>query len=336
VRIAANYLSPSARAEIIKLLKVDAGNNNAYYSQTCPKILALAKKSALTGAEANTFLSDGLACIASWADPPVKSQRKYTSNWHFVDVPVVRATSSNPTLTMFDETRDCKMDWESGDCAFLAVLRFEPIIGNYKNPLKKGHEWGEELTVRAEALKFYVHIIGDMHQPLHCATDKKDKDALDDPTDKGDMGGNGKNVSWFGDTDTFYGFMNLHSVWDGGIIEHTMQTSNWTESRYAQELFKAIPKDENNNLMGMRLGGYGAWITDSYKLAVSNAYGKLPKYDASCKMTFTDSKTKKVKTETGCYPLGADYYNINKPVVEEQLKLGGVHLAKQLNDIFKS
>lgn len=49
------------------------------------------------------------------------------------------------------------------------------------------------------ALKFLVHFIGDLHQPLHTGYDK-------------DRGGNTVHFQWFG-KDT-----NLHSVWDSEII----------------------------------------------------------------------------------------------------------------------
>lgn len=335
VRIAANYLTPAVRAEVIRLLKTDIGNNTAYYQKTCANILDLSKKSKLSSADEITFAGEGLPCIASWADPPVKRQRNYTSNWHFVDIPVVSATSATPTLFTYDAARDCAMDARSGDCAIQALQRLAPVLADYKDAAATdGHEYGEELTSRAEALKFFVHIVGDIHQPLHCATDKKDAAAVNNPKDIGDMGGNSKNASWFGDVDTPYGFMNLHSIWDGGFIGQTMQTKNWTESRYAQELIKTIPK-ESSKLAAMQKGDYTTWAAESYNLAVASGYGKLPKYDAACKMTFTDAETKKVKTASGCYQLGKDYYDLNNAVVETQLKSGGVRLAGLLNSLLK-
>ena len=206
VRIAAGYLTPAVREEAIRLLKTDIGNNNAYYRQTCPDILVLSKKKSLTGSDKITFVSGGLACIAAWADPPVKRQRGYTSNWHFVDVPVIRPNSSKLTLFKYDAARDCRMDTRSGDCAIQALERLQPVLADYKDSAATdGHQYGEELTTRAEALKFFVHIVGDIHQPLHCVTDKKDATSVNDPKDVGDMGGNLKYATWFGETNTPYG-----------------------------------------------------------------------------------------------------------------------------------
>ena len=50
------------------------------------------------------------------------------------------------------------------------------------------------------ALRFTIHIIGDLHQPLHAGR-------------PGDRGGNNVKVTWFGEQ------TNLHSVWDSGMID---------------------------------------------------------------------------------------------------------------------
>jgi hypothetical protein len=326
VRIAANFLTPAARAGVIELLKVDAANNAEYYREKCSNVFALTKKNALTNAEENTLLSDGLACIASWADPPVKDQRNYTSNWHFVDIPVAFATSANPARFTYDPARDCITDPARGDCAVQALFRLQPVLGNPKIPGQEKHKFGEEPTSRADALKFFVHIVGDIHQPLHCVTDKPSKAAVGNPKDLGDLGGNTKLATWFGNATTPYGPMNLHSVWDTGFIGHTMQTRNLTEMQYTQKLIDGIDKTK---LAQMQSGDYLAWIAESYNFAVNNAYGKLPKLDPACEMTV---KGKKVM---GCFRLSDDYYNANNSIVEQQLRSGGVRLAGLLNSILK-
>ena len=291
VRIAANYLDPLARIEVIKLLREDAKNNEPYYRQNCPKVFALTERKMLSASEADALLSDGLACVASWADPPVKRQRNYTSNWHFVDIPVIFAASP-PTRFTYDAARDCRTDARSGDCAIQALERFQPVLANYKNSAVEDHEFGEELTVRAEAMKFFVHIIGDIHQPLHCVTDKKDKAAVSNPKDVGDMGGNLKYATWFGEANTPYGAMNLHSIWDGGFIERTMQNNNWTEIQYAQKLIDGIDA-EKSKMAAMQKGDYLSWTAESYDLAIESGYGKLPKIDPACRINYKDFQRKR-------------------------------------------
>ncbi|MGC2236929.1 MAG: S1/P1 nuclease [Pyrinomonadaceae bacterium] len=338
VRIAASFLTPAARIEVIKLLKVDAGNNESYYKTHCPNVLALLKRSAfLTIPEGNTLLSDGLACVASWADPPLKRERPYTSNWHFVDIPVVMATSANPTLFTYDAARDCRTDSERGDCAIQALERFQPVLANFKNPAVKGHEFGEELTSRAEALKYFIHIIGDIHQPMHCATDKKSKASVNDPKDVGDMGGNLVFVTWFGVATTPFGANELHAVWDEGFIGRTMDNKKFTEAQYAQFLVKNISPD-NLKTLQTQPANFRSWAGESYNLSVTNAYGKLPKIDAACKVMKKDNvpqTDRNGKPVMGCYRLSDDYFNANNPIVEQQLQTGGARLAGLLNTMFK-
>ena len=67
------------------------------------------------------------------------------------------------------------------------------------------------------ALHFIVHIVGDLHQPLHAGNST-------------DRGGNDVRVSWFGDS------TNLHSVWDSRLIDS--RSLNYTE--YARRLGRNI------------------------------------------------------------------------------------------------
>src|SRR4030088_2497201 len=87
-----------------------------------------------------------LASIASWADD-MRDERPETANWHFVDIPInVRA---------YDPGRDCVASKKSGDCIILELGRGKTDL-NCASGDKK-----------IEALKFAVHFLGDLHQPLH-------------------------------------------------------------------------------------------------------------------------------------------------------------------------
>jgi len=68
------------------------------------------------------------------------------------------------------------------------------------------------LSERSEALRFLIHFVGDIHQPLHDET-RYGADGKDD------RGGNDVSVTFFGQKN------NLHAVWDTGIIMHTVY--NW-------------------------------------------------------------------------------------------------------------
>jgi len=70
-----------------------------------------------------------------------------------------------------------------------------------------------------EALKFLVHFVGDLHQPMHMGR-------------KDDKGGNKVDFNWFGRK------TNLHSVWDGALIEN--EKMSFSEfSQYLQDKFES-------------------------------------------------------------------------------------------------
>jgi hypothetical protein len=91
-----------------------------------------------------------LASVASWADD-VRPERPETYNWHFADIPL--------QSEKYSEARDCKPNAQKGDCIVKELVRL-------KNDLRC--TTGD---AQAEALKFAVHFLGDIHQPLHTVDD---------------------------------------------------------------------------------------------------------------------------------------------------------------------
>ncbi|HWW76745.1 MAG TPA: S1/P1 nuclease [Pyrinomonadaceae bacterium] len=240
-------------------------------------------------------LADQLACVATWADPPVKDERPYTANWHFVDIPI--NPNNLPQHVAYDAARDCREDPERGDCLILAADRMEHVLGNEN----------EQACARAEALKFIVHLIGDLHQPLHGAERNKDR------------GGNDVRV-WWNDSPT-----NLHSLWDTGLILRIYKDDFGTQGddrRFADALsakLDALPQADMNKLTQ---GTIIQWAEASHDLAGQFAYGLLPK-TAAC------------GPQPKRFCIDETYYQKSRPVVEDQLKRGGVRLAKILAFILK-
>lgn len=109
------------------------------------------------------------------ADPASYWQRQSTP-WHYVTVLKGKGYA--------DVTPPPEGD------AVTALRRFSAIVRDTSAPLAE----------RQAALRFVIHIIGDLHQPLHAGNG----------TDKG---GNEVPVTFFGRP------TNLHSVWDSGLID---------------------------------------------------------------------------------------------------------------------
>ena len=104
---------------------------------------------------------------------------------------------------------------------------------------------------KVEALKFLVHFVGDIHQPLHVSHAK-------------DKGGNDIKVEFFHDR------TNLHRLWDSGLIRRTKKP--WTD--YASELRQGITPEQLADWR--KVTDPSDWATESYELALSHAY-EIPK-----------------------------------------------------------
>jgi hypothetical protein len=123
---------------------------------------------------------ESLADASTWADEHRREMPK-TAPWHYVDVPL-------------DEPRyDDRFAGDDPAKGFIV-----PKIRELRAVLKDRSRPVEE---RRQALRFLVHLVEDLHMPLHVGENH-------------DKGGNRLQVRWF-DRGS-----NLHSVWDSGLIDH--------------------------------------------------------------------------------------------------------------------
>jgi hypothetical protein len=125
--------------------------------------------------------TEDLARAATWADEmrsaPGEFWQRTANPWHYVTVPPGR-------------TYEAVGAPEAGD-AFTALERFAATLRDPDAPAAE----------RRLALRFAVHLVGDLHQPLHVGNGR-------------DRGGNDVRVRWFGEP------TNLHRLWDSQLIEH--------------------------------------------------------------------------------------------------------------------
>lgn len=182
-----------------------------------------------------------LESVANFADQ-VRSKRPATANWHFVDIP--------KDATDYDANRDCAPT-PKGDCVIAELARAQSDLKNRTLAKPK----------RAEALKFIVHFVGDVHQPLHCS-------------DNSDRGGNDVKVKFLGKPS------NLHRVWDSGIITE----ANLSAADYADELDSWL---ESQDTATIEKGTVTEWALESHQLAKDNAYN-IPA-DGDLDSTYVDA-----------------------------------------------
>jgi hypothetical protein len=121
---------------------------------------------------------ESLAIVSIWMDEERSNPAyNHTHDWHWVTIPDgmnYHECDKNP----------------NGDI----IMQIERIT----TELKAGGLSKEDEVIR---IKMLVHLIGDIHMPLHAGRE-------------GDKGGNAIKVQWFGNSS------NLHRVWDSDIIDN--------------------------------------------------------------------------------------------------------------------
>ena len=156
---------------------------------------------------------ESLAIASTWMDD-VRSDSTYDymTDWHWVTI---------ETGQTYDQSAKNK----NGDI----IMTIERIIGELKS---KKLDRKKEI----EAIKILIHLIGDIHQPLHVG-------CCDD------AGGNRVKVSWFR-SDT-----NLHTVWDTNMIDGTKLSYT--------ELGESLGMPDQATVKRFQSAGVRDWATES-------------------------------------------------------------------------
>lgn len=168
-----------------------------------------------------------LANVANWADQ-IKSDAawKHTSSYHFQDIP--------DGQSLIDNIRSQDHADQQKGGVVEAILQGETDFLSNDNPSDQQND-----------VKFLVHFIGDVHQPLHAGRPE-------------DLGGNKIPIRW-------NGFQtNLHAVWDSMMIEDGHKDifngySKTEEVPYAQFL---IQKYGNESVDQSTVNDVNAWVAE--------------------------------------------------------------------------
>lgn len=169
-----------------------------------------------------------LAMASTWMDE-VRSDSTYRfmDDWHWVTVP-------------FGQTYDQTKKNPNGDI----ISTIERVIAELKS---------KKLTQEQQVLniKILIHLIGDIHQPLHVGG-------------KSDRGGNDVKLSWFGNNS------NLHRVWDSDMIDETKLSYT--------ELAQSLDKPSEQELKTWQRASVRDWSVESQgyeKQVYDTGNGKL-------------------------------------------------------------
>ncbi|WP_281540803.1 S1/P1 nuclease [Maribacter aestuarii] len=165
-----------------------------------------------------TDLLDGqsLAAVANFGDE-IKADRKYRefSAWHYVNFPADKKyTDVEPS--------------EYGDL----VIGINTCISTVKNSNSSRED-------KIFYLKLLVHLIGDLHQPMHIGRLE-------------DKGGNDLQLQWFGRGS------NLHRVWDSNMIDDYGMSYT--------ELADKLPKLSKEELKELKKGSVLDWVEETQEI----------------------------------------------------------------------
>ncbi|TAF46183.1 MAG: S1/P1 Nuclease [Sphingobacteriales bacterium] len=160
-----------------------------------------------------------LACTFADELRPYK-QFNYTNKWHYINMP---EGLNYKDFVAFLVTN-------KGPNVYNAVLNQIKIL---KNP-------NQTKQAKTFALKFLIHLVGDLHQPMHVSR------AID-------KGGNDIEVRFLNKKN------NLHSVWDTGMVEY--YGLSYTEM--ATDFDDASPED----IEKWQKDSIEKWIYESYKIS---------------------------------------------------------------------
>ena len=195
--------------------------------------------------------SDDFVSVGPWADD-VRSDRKETGSWHYKDL--YFRPDGKPAANRSDEVN--------------AVTKVNELIAVVRDHSKPDAE-------RADALRFVIHIVGDLHQPLHATSRETDAHP------KGDRGGNDYLI--LPPDGSERGPKNLHSLWDSGaglVQNYPRDEARTVALAEARALMAALPK---SSLPNVEDGNPDDWAQESFESAKKDVYstpeGATPSFD---------------------------------------------------------
>jgi hypothetical protein len=247
-------------------------------------------------------VSDAMGDASTWADD-VRGDRK-NGPWHYIDIP---RGAPRGSLEGF-----CGKE----GCVVSAIAEQVAILKDKSAPGAK----------RAEAVRYIIHFVGDLHQPLHSTTNA-------------DEGGNCVPVKYFRREphERGHGFSpNLHAVWDTAILERDSEGADPGE--YAEMLEGTFAGSiEEWQKAGIHVDN---WVWESHEYADSTVYaGLAPKIAIEPNVpvhSCTDDNNIGQRLLHQHIIAGEAYQEEAAPVVERRVTQAGIRLAMVLNDAAKT
>jgi hypothetical protein len=246
---------------------------------------AKARVDALLAADTDTLTTPDFAARATWADRYRETHRD-TGTWHFVDIeidhPILNAACFGfPSLASGQPASA----GPARDCVVNKIEEFETELRNPATPQAE----------KILALKFLIHFVGDLEQPLHAS-------------DHHDRGGN-----CIGLDPPIGPSRNLHAYWDTAVVEALGNSAPDIATRLARSITPADAK-------AWSADGPRQWAMETFGVARNVAY-RLPS-EPTC-------------ADHASIALSAAYQAQAQRTAAVQLEKAGIRIAAELNAAFR-
>ncbi len=219
---------------------------------------------------------------------PVRNKTYNQYNWHFSDIFWKQVNGEAVVLKDFQ-----------GDGGFAI-----PKLYDFEKTLRASTTPDSEKSI---ALAWFLHVGGDIHNPLHNAS------RVTDTEPKGDQGGN--LVTLREGNKTGVSRINLHGYWDQIIGDYSPRKNDQCDTNYlapiARKIMKKYPLPRLRKRL--RLHDYKEWNIESFRL--------LPELVYTPEIVRNELPSKKYRKRTF-------------KTAEEQIALAGYRLGETLNQIF--
>ncbi len=210
-----------------------------------------------------------MADDSGWADT-IRGRRPWTAPWHYLSWPL---ELEEPDFDVFSTERG-------------------NVVSAIEEQLAVYRDRSRSRRTRREALKFVIHLVGDLHQPLHVGTAE-------------DRGGNQVPVLYRGHP------TNLHTAWDGAIYDN----GGDSPEDHAAGLREGLEEEERDRIMS---GEPYDWALESHRIVREFVYPRLE--DLAVR-----------EDEMGPPELSGPYAEAARPIMRRRMLEAGLRLAYLLN-----
>ncbi|CAI2376743.1 unnamed protein product [Moneuplotes crassus] len=219
---------------------------------------------------------------AIWADDNKEIAFNQFTEWHYANTPVILPDFEGEILS-----QPQNVTWGINEMVKTLSYTKTP---KFNNSLALSFSW-----------RYLLHLIGDIHQPLHAST------MFSAQFPDGDMGGNLFMIDYEAED-----MNNLHSLWDASVDQYgsiwaPLSDDEWTSiGEFADSIMKMYPRESVQARVDIT--DPRVWAKESFNLAKEVVYSDLKSGD---KIT-------------------PEYLKIGRKAVNEQLAVGGYRLADAL------